>query len=154
MTDLNPTEIGNFISQLRKDKKMTQAELGDKLGVTNKTVSRWENGNYLPDISTMQLLCAEFDISINEFLKGERIHEDELKKIADENIFFSLKRIEKLKKEKKISDMLGGAGTGLLVSTLYSPDSIKKSITFVVGVIMILVSWYLKSKMDNYFLGK
>lgn len=101
MTDLNPTEIGNFISQLRKDKKMTQSELGDKLGVTNKRVSRWENGNYLPDISTMQLLCAEFDISINEFLKGERIPENELKKIADENIFFSLKRIEKLKKKRR-----------------------------------------------------
>lgn len=56
-----------------KKEGMTQAELGEKIGVTNKIVSRWENGNYMPDIVTMLSLCKEFEISINELLSGQRL---------------------------------------------------------------------------------
>lgn len=66
------SKIGKFIAQCRNEKNITQEELGEKLGVTNKTISRWENGHYLPDIEMMQLLSKEFSISINELISGER----------------------------------------------------------------------------------
>jgi len=93
--NLNQQKIGEFIAELRKEKEMTQAELGEKLGVTNKTISRWENGNYMPDISLMQFLCEELGISINEFLSGERLSDEVFREKADNNIISSLNR-EKL----------------------------------------------------------
>ena len=56
---MNQNQIGKFIAELRKNKHMTQAELGEKLGVTNKTVSRWENGNYMPDLSLLAQLARD-----------------------------------------------------------------------------------------------
>ena len=53
---MDQIKVGKFIAQLRKEKGITQEELGRRIGVTNKTVSRWENGNYMPDIEMLQLL--------------------------------------------------------------------------------------------------
>ena len=52
---MNPVKIGKFIAELRRKNGLTQEALGEKLGVTNKTISRWENGNYMPDIEMLQL---------------------------------------------------------------------------------------------------
>lgn len=84
---MNQIKIGKFISQLRHEKNFTQEELGEKLGVTNKTVSRWENGHYLPDIEIFIMLSDIFNISINELLSGEKIsNQNDFQKMADENI--------------------------------------------------------------------
>ena len=65
-------KIGNFISSERKNKKMTQAKLAEKIFISEKTLSKWENGNGIPDTSTIIRLCDIFGVSINEFLTGER----------------------------------------------------------------------------------
>jgi len=65
-------KIGAFIQQLRKENKLTQEQLAEKLGVSNRSVSRWENGTTLPDISLMKCICEEFHISISELINGER----------------------------------------------------------------------------------
>ena len=83
---MDQVKIGKFIASLRKQAGFTQEELGEKLGVTNKTISRWENGNYMPDIEMLQLLAKEFHVNINEILAGERISDAEFRKKADENI--------------------------------------------------------------------
>ena len=67
---MDQVKIGRFIAQLRRERHLTQEALGEKLGVTNKTISRWENGNYMPDIEMLQLLGKEFSASINELLRG------------------------------------------------------------------------------------
>ena len=64
--------IGAFIQQLRKENTLTQEQLAEKLGVSNRSVSRWENGTTLPDIALMKCICEEFDISISELINGER----------------------------------------------------------------------------------
>ena len=69
--NMNQIKTGKFISELRHQKGLTQEELGRKLGVSNKTVSRWENGNYMPDIETLRLLAKEFSVSMEELLDGE-----------------------------------------------------------------------------------
>ena len=66
-------KIGQFIAENRKKQNMTQVQLAEKLGVTGKTVSRWENGNYMPDLSLLQPLAKELGITLNELLRGEYI---------------------------------------------------------------------------------
>lgn len=83
---MDTVKIGRFIAELRREKNLTQEELGERLGVTNKTVSRWENGNYMPNIEMLQLLSAEFGVSVNELLCGEKIDDGSYRRKADENI--------------------------------------------------------------------
>ena len=84
-------KIGKFIAQLRQEKGLTQAMLGEKLGVTNKTVSRWENGNYMPDVSLLPQLAQELGVGVGELLSGERIAQDsEYRKKADEAILSAM----------------------------------------------------------------
>ena len=78
--------IGSFLKELRKENNMTQEQLGERIGVTNKTVSRWETGNYMPPAESLILLSDIYGISINEILAGKRVEMDELKEVADENM--------------------------------------------------------------------
>lgn len=87
---MDQIKTGKFIATLRKEKELTQEQLGEKLGVTNKTISRWENGNYMPDIEMLSLLSKEFDVSINELISGERFLEEDFKKAADNNLVMAL----------------------------------------------------------------
>lgn len=83
---MDQVKTGKFIAELRREKGLTQEMLGKKLGVTNKTVSRWENGNYMPDIEMFQELSELFGVSINELLSGCRLSENEFREEADKNI--------------------------------------------------------------------
>ena len=74
---MNQEKIGKFIAKLRKEKKLTQEQLAEKLGVTSKSISRWENGNTMPDVSLFEPLCKELNITINELLSGEKIKKEE-----------------------------------------------------------------------------
>ena len=69
---MNNYDIGNFIGMKRKEKNLTQEQLAEKLGVSNKTVSKWETGKCLPDYAVIDLLCKELDISISELLEGKK----------------------------------------------------------------------------------
>ena len=97
---MDQIKIGKFIATLRKEKELTQEQLGEKLGVTNKTISRWENGNYMPDIEMLSLLAKEFDVSINELISGERLLLDDFKKAADNNLVTALNNSTFTLKEK------------------------------------------------------
>lgn len=83
---MDTVKVGKFISELRREKHLTQEQLGEKIGVTNKTISRWENGNYMPSIEMLEMLSEEFSVSINELLCGERIDDHEYRKKADKII--------------------------------------------------------------------
>ena len=69
---MNQLRIGRFIAECRKEKKLTQSELADVLGITDKAVSKWERGIAMPDTSLMLVLCDTLGISVNELLKGEK----------------------------------------------------------------------------------
>lgn len=68
---MDPVRTGKQIAQLRRRKGLTQESLGLKLGVSNKTISRWENGVYLPDVEMLQLLAQEFGVTMEELISGE-----------------------------------------------------------------------------------
>ena len=69
---MEQVKIGKFIAELRKEKKLTQEQLAEKLGVSQKSVSRWETGKNMPDISLLQILSSELGITVSELLDGER----------------------------------------------------------------------------------
>ena len=97
---MDQMKIGKFIAALRKEKRLTQERLGEKLGVTNKTISRWENGNYMPDVEMLSLLSKEFGVSINELISGERLLAEDFKKAADNNLVTVLNNSTFTLKEK------------------------------------------------------
>ena len=99
---MDQVKIGKFISKLRKEKKLTQEELAEKLGITSKSISRWENGKTMPDYSVISLLCDELGITINELLSGEKLKEKNYDAKADENLDNILKEYYKMKKQKQI----------------------------------------------------
>ncbi len=94
-------KIGKFIAQLRHESHMTQEQLGQEIGVSNKTISRWETGVYLPPVDMIQVLCDVFNITVNEFLCGRRLDEMEYKNFAEENIKNVLKESYFGTEEKK-----------------------------------------------------
>jgi len=92
---MDQVKIGKFISSLRKEKGYTQEQLAEKLNVSNKSISRWENGNTMPDLSLIPKLCEILGISINELLSGERIENDEYQKKLEENIIINMDLLKK-----------------------------------------------------------
>lgn len=83
---MDTKKIGKYIAENRKNKNMTQEQLAEKLGVTSKTISRWENGNYMPDISMLKPLSEELGITLNDLLSGEKIEKEKYQEKLEENI--------------------------------------------------------------------
>lgn len=97
---MEQAKIGKFIQEIRKEQSLTQRELAEKLNISDKTVSKWETGNGLPEVGLMLPLCELLNISVNELLSGERLDEKQYYKRAEENIMDLLK--EKAEAKKKI----------------------------------------------------
>lgn len=89
---MDQARAGAFIAALRKVAGMTQAQLGERLGVTNKTVSRWECGNYMPDLDTCLALSELFGVTINELLMGQRLSDGEMRQTANQVLTEALHR--------------------------------------------------------------
>ena len=96
---MNQIKIGKFIAECRKRNNLTQMQLAQKLNITDRAISKWENGKAMPDSSIMLDLCKELKISVNELLSGEMIDMNNYDKKAEENL---LKLNESNEKKKKI----------------------------------------------------
>ncbi len=128
-------KIGAFLAELRKERNLTQDELGMQIGVTNKTISRWENGNYLPPVEMLQILSNKFDVSINEILNGERISNSDYKDISEQNLKTALINSDLvIKKHRKIINWV----IAILVAILYiiiSIVTLKWQYTWIIWVV-------------------
>ena len=98
------SKIGSFIAECRKNKKITQEQLADKLCITNRAVSKWERGLSLPDASIMLELCVILDISVNELLNGEKIDVKDYKE-KNETLLLELAKQEELKNKQLMTSM-------------------------------------------------
>lgn len=103
---MNQEKIGKFISERRKIKKLTQSELGSILGVSDKSVSKWENGKCMPDLSLFPELCSALDITINDLMSGKIVDDKEYIKTLEENIVKYADTIKK-QRRKKIKIVIG-----------------------------------------------
>lgn len=100
---VNQEKIGKFIAELRKEKNMTQVDLANKLGITDRAISKWENGRGMPDLSLLLPLCEALEISVNELLSGERLEQDNYQEKLEENIINTIDYSDKkIKKNRKI----------------------------------------------------
>ena len=94
--------IGKFIAKKRKEKNFTQEQLAERLGVSNKTVSKWETGKCMPDYSVVKILCEELEITVAELMDGEAADERSVRAYDDEQIMDLLKRTQVLEKQKNL----------------------------------------------------
>lgn len=132
--------IGNQILNIRKDQKLTQEEFGRVFHVTRQTVSNWENGKSYPDLQMLLDMSNQFEISLDTLLKGD----SEMIRTMDKE-----RALGTIKKEKSITDFFTGAGTGMVASCLFSPDSTIRTIVIIVAFVMIGIGWYKKAKCDK-----
>lgn len=160
-------KIGAFIEAERKAKKLTQAKLAEKLFVSEKTISKWENGNGVPDTNTLPKMCAIFEVSINELLNGERIASENYTTMA-ENKLLELQK-EKEEKDKmllKIEVVLGVTSAItfliLLFSSLYAIHKLNilamPIVMIVFGIAIFIVGCsfclYIEQKAGYYICAK
>ena len=99
---MNQMATGKFICQKRKEKNLTQEQLAEKIGVSNKTVSKWETGKCMPDYSVVKSLCEELEISVAELMDGEDAQARSVRAYDDEQIMDLLKRTQELEKQKNL----------------------------------------------------
>lgn len=135
--------IGKQILDIRKKQNITQEEFGKLFHVTRQTVSNWENEKSYPDLQTLVTISDLFKISLDTLLKGDH---KMIARIDYERMYGSIK------KRLSIINFFTGSGTGLLFSGLFSPDSVRRTITVCIGILMIGVGWYLQAKQNRKIL--
>ena len=99
---MNQTTIGSFIAQKRRTKNLTQEQLAEKLGVSNKTISKWENGKCMPDYSIIQTLCDALGVTLPELMDGEDAADSSVRVYDDAQILDLLRRTQELERQKGI----------------------------------------------------
>ena len=99
---MNQTAIGSYIARKRKEQNLTQEQLSQQLGVSNKTVSKWENGKCMPDYSIIQKLCDALHVTLPELMDGEDAADSSVRVYDDEQILDLLRRTQELERQKGI----------------------------------------------------
>lgn len=140
---MDTKKIGAFIAENRKKKGLTQEQLGERLHVTNKTVSRWERGNYMPDLSLLEPLSRELDVTLNELLVGEAIAKDKVGEYSEKNLSDTLDySARKIKNEHLMVSLILfviGVMICFIVLTTFPSDSSKGELGSLLGVGIIAV---------------
>ena len=123
---MNQIAIGNVIEKKRKEQHLTQAQLAEKLGVSNKTVSKWENGKCMPDYGVIQPLCTELGVTVSELMDGEEQAQDSIRAYDDEQILDLIKRTQALESQREtlvgIILIVMGMALGAMSFTLGGSD--------------------------------
>ena len=123
---MNQIAIGNLIEKKRKEQNLTQAQLAEKLGVSNKTVSKWENGKCMPDYGVIQPLCTELGVTVSELMDGEEQAPDSIRAYDGEQILDLLKRTQALESQREtlvgILLIVMGMALGAMSFTLGGSD--------------------------------
>ncbi|HIS48181.1 MAG TPA: helix-turn-helix transcriptional regulator [Candidatus Scybalocola faecigallinarum] len=114
---MDQIRIGKFIAESRKSKNLTQRQLADALSISDKTISKWECGKGLPEVSLMLPLCAALDITVNDLLSGEKVSETNYQKKAEGNMMNLVKENEENRKKMALS-MITGTITIIAVCAL------------------------------------
>ncbi len=142
---MDQVKIGRFIAQCRKEKNMTQAQLAEKLNITDRAISKWETGKGMPDSSIMLELCAELDITVNELLSGEMIEMSNYDKIVEENLLeFKRREEDSAKKMLLLENVIGYMSTitfliMIFVSLFAIENIILKIALMVVGMLIFII---------------
>lgn len=151
---MNLTLIGEFIAKQRKEKSLTQAALAEKLGITDRAVSKWERGKGLPDASLMLELCEILGITVNELLNGEKIEMDDYKK-KTEDLLVELAKSEEEKNKNLmlamytilIVSIAGLVATTLMIDQLTKPG-LQQSLLMIAAVVIFVAPMFIALKFE------
>ena len=152
---MDQEKIGRFIQEKRKEKKFTQSDLAEKLNITDRAISKWENGVCLPDAGTMPLLCKILNISINDLFSGEIVDMKDNEKKLEENLL----EMAKLKEEKdkqllKLEIVIGYTAsitffTLLFVASFVKMDTWLSVLLIVIGIIIFAIGMVNAIKIEQ-----
>ena len=152
---MNQEKVGKFIAECRKDKGMTQSELAEKLGVTDKSIGNWENGRNMPDLSLFKPLCDELGITINDLLSGEKISKDKYQEKFEENIVntidYSNKRVHRYNNLVGLLLVIFGLFISMSAIMIFPSESSWGSIYSVFGVIIFVIGISKLTKKIKYW---
>lgn len=140
---MNQERIGKFIAKCRKEKKLTQQDLAEQLGVTDRSVSNWENGKNMPDLSLFKPLCNILDITINDLMSGEKIEKENYQEKFEENIVntidYSTKKFNKYSKAISLVIIIFGLFISLSAVMIFPSESSWGSIYSIFGIIIFMI---------------
>ncbi len=149
-------KIGKFISQCRKEKGLTQAQLAEKFGITDRAVSKWETGKSIPDASIMLELCDELGINVNELLSGEKLDMTNYNQQAEQNILALKEKEEQANKRILFMEVVIGAIStaaflALLLFGAFAPGLSQtwRIVPGVIGTIIFAVSMHICMKIEQ-----
>lgn len=151
---MDQVKIGQFIKAIRKEKNFTQREVAERLGISEKTVSKWETGNGLPEVSLMLPLCELLEISVNELLSGERLDEKRYFQKAEQNIMSLMEEKAQAKKKILLSvfivliTLLSGF-TILLLASFLTMDLWLRIILIVIALVIIFTGIGIACVLDR-----
>ena len=152
---MDQLKIGRFIAECRKEKKLTQAQLAERLGITDKAISKWERGIAMPDSSIMLEVCEILGINVNELLSGERIDIAEQNKKNEELLLEFTRKEEGLRKKLLINSwmleclvFLAYIITAVMAMLAYPGCPIASIIAMAVSTAIFLVGSLINLKME------
>lgn len=153
-------KIGKFIAECRKNKNMTQADLAEKLNITDRAVSKWETGKGMPDYSIVLELCKRLDISVNELLSGETINTDDYNKKAENNLL-KFKKLDDIKNKMLLqSEIIIGILSSIIfigvviLAALFIKNEVYATVICILSFIIfvLVISFSLKiEKVAGYY---
>lgn len=146
---MDQIKIGKFIASCRKEQGMTQAKLAEKLGISDRAVSKWETGKSMPDTGIMLEVCQLLNISVNELLSGERIMAESFDKRAEENLLAMRREVEEKNRQLLRTEyLIGGpaviAGLLLCVVAAYveMPAALRIGLIIFALLMILAVSFF------------
>lgn len=147
---MNQEKIGKFIKTLRKEKKLTQSELATKLGVTDKSISNWENGKNMPDLSLFKPLCEILGITINDLISGEKLNKDNYQEKFEENIintiYYTNKKVTNKNNIIGMTFITFGIIIAITAMTIFPSESSWGSIYSIFGGLISLIGLIIITK--------
>ena len=147
---MNQEKIGKFIKILRKEKKLTQNELATKLGVTDKSISNWENGKNMPDLSLFKPLCKILGITINDLISGEKLNKDNYQEKIEENIintiYYTNKKVTNKNNIIGLTFITFGIIIAITAMTIFPSESSWGSIYSIFGGLISLIGLIIITK--------
>lgn len=152
---MDQIKVGKFISEQRKKNNLTQMQLAEKLNITDRAISKWENGKSMPDSSIMIDLCKELKISVNELLSGEMIELSNYNEVAEKNLLEMAQKEEmQNKKLMMYENVIGFSSTIsflilIFVSSFLVENNIAKIILFILAFILLIVGVSFALKIET-----
>ncbi len=152
---MNQVKIGKFIAECRKKNNLTQMQLAEKLGITDRAISKWENGKAMPDSSIMLDLCNELKISVNELLSGEMIDMENIDKKTEQLLLEMADReVEQNKKLMFYEYVIGYTSSIsflilIFVSSYLIENNFARIILFILAFIILIVGVSFALKIET-----